>query len=254
MPRSWRNAGLAVTEFQAYITRMLSKEKELISQGGLGSANLMSLLVKESEEAQQSDIGDVKARDNQSWMYDEFPRLKRCLAVMLESLRLYSPVAAVPKYTGDRSQPLDINGRNHVIPPGTLVMLNIFAMHTNPRYWGKDSLTWRPSRWIIDDTTSRSGNGGARFDDEKLLDPRKGTYFPWSGGARVCIGKKFSQVEFVAVMATLFFNHRVQPIAAKSETQDLARKRIMRIVEDSLLRMTLQVRRPSLAAVSWVKV
>lgn len=87
-----------------------------------------------------------------------------------------------------------------------------------------------------------------------LLEPEKGTYFPWSGGARVCVGKKFSQVEFVAVMAALFFKHRVYPVAEARESKEEARRRIVRIVDDSLLRMTLQVRKPSLAAVAWKEV
>lgn len=40
----------------------------------------------------------------------------------MESLGLYSPVVAVPKYTTDRSQPININGQAHFIPPNTLVM------------------------------------------------------------------------------------------------------------------------------------
>ncbi len=172
----------------------------------------------------------------------------------MEALRLYSPVVALPKYTNDRSQSISINGRVHLIPPDTLVMLNISAMHTNPRYWGEDSLTWRPSRWIVAHSVGASPNAHRQFEQEMLLEPEKGTYFPWSGGARVCVGKKFSQVEFVAVMAALFFKHRVYPVAEARESKEEARRRIVRIVDDSLLRMTLQVRKPSLAAVAWKEV
>lgn len=172
----------------------------------------------------------------------------------MESLRLYSPVVAIPKYTNDRSQSININGQAHLIPPDTLVMLNIFAMHTNPRYWGKDSLTWRPSRWIVGHSVEASHNAERQSEQETLLEPEKGTYFPWSGGARVCVGTKFSQVEFVAVMAALFFKHRVYPVAGAGESKEQARQRVVRIVDDSLLRMTLQVRNPSLAAVAWKEV
>jgi cytochrome P450 len=172
----------------------------------------------------------------------------------MESLRLYSPVVAIPKYTNDRSQSININGQAHLIPSDTLVMLNIFAMHTNPRYWGKDSLTWRPSRWIVGHSVEASPNAERQSAQEALLEPEKGTYFPWSGGARVCVGKKFSQVEFVAVMAALFFKHRVYHVAGAGESKEQARQRVVKIVEDSLLRMTLQVRNPSLAAVAWKEV
>ncbi len=68
------------------------------------------------------------------------------------------------------------------------------------------------------------------------------------------MGKKFSQVEFVAVMAALFCRHRVRPVAGAGEDVESARQRVARIVDDSLLRMTLQVRNPRLAAVSWEEV
>lgn len=172
----------------------------------------------------------------------------------LESLRLYSPVAAVPKYTNNHSQLININGQAHLIPPETLVMLNIFAMRTNPRYWGEDSLIWRPSRWIVGNSIEAGANTARQLERETLLEPEKGTFFPWSGRARVCVGKKFSQVEFVAVIASLFFKHGVCPVAEAGESAEQARQRVVKIVEDSLLRMTLQVRNPSLAAVSWKEV
>jgi cytochrome P450 len=133
-------------------------------------------------------------------------------------------------------------------------MLNIFAMHTNPRYWGEDSLIWRPSRWLLGNSVKAGADTERQLEQETLFEPKKGTYFPWSGGARVCVGKKFSQVEFVAVVASLFFKHRVYPVAGARETIEQARLRVVKIVEDSLLRMTLQVRNPDLAAVSWKEI
>ncbi|KAL9596408.1 MAG: hypothetical protein Q9179_004620 [Wetmoreana sp. 5 TL-2023] len=189
----------------------------------------------------------------QAWTYDKFPKLKRCLAVMLETLRLYNPVVAVPKYTDDRAQTIYIDGSAYVIPPKTLVMLNICAMHTNPRYWGEDSLNWRPSRWITTSLCDQKSGPQEPIEQETLFEPRKGTYLPWSGGARVCVGKKFSQVEFVAVMAVLFQKHRVEPVMETGESVEKARRRVVGVIEDSLLRMTLQVRDPTLAAISWKK-
>lgn len=130
-------------------------------------------------------------------------------------------------------------------------MLNTFAVHTNPRYWGNDSMIWRPSRWIISSSPTTNASANNLLKQETLLEPEKGVYFPWSSGARACVGKKFSQVEFVAVMATLFSRHRVHPVVRAGESSKTARQRVTDIIEDSLLRMTLQVRNPSLASVSW---
>jgi len=40
--------------------------------------------------------------------------------------------------------------------------------------------------------------------------PPKGTFLPFSDGARACSGKKFATVEFIAVMFTLLREHRVE--------------------------------------------
>ncbi|KAL9625277.1 MAG: hypothetical protein Q9160_000679 [Pyrenula sp. 1 TL-2023] len=76
------------------------------------------------------------------------------------------------------------------------------------------------------------------------LDERRdkgGTYFPWSDGPQFCPGKKFAQVEFVAVLATLFRDHRVKPALNKGESEANGRKRALGVCEDSehvlLLRM-----------------
>jgi cytochrome P450 len=115
-------------------------------------------------------------------------------------------------------------------------------MHTHPRYWGEDSLEWKPQRWI-------SGSGS--LESEELLKPLKGTYFPWSEGIRNCPGKKFAQVEFVATLATLLKNHVAEPVAKRGESLNDARRRTMAVVEDSGLQLLLQMRDPRSVAVSW---
>ncbi|SLM38548.1 hypothetical protein LPUS_08801 [Lasallia pustulata] len=196
---------------------------------------------------------------SETWEYSLFPRLKRCLTVMLETLRLYPSVGSIPKYTNDRAQSLNINGEVHIIPPKTLVFLNSFAMHKMPRYWGSDSLVWRPSRWILPSCPGTVSNGaslssGIIFDKETLLEPKKGTFMPWSDGPRVCPGKKFAQVEFVAVLSTLLRNHRVRPVARDGEKEEDAQQRILDVVADSGIHFTLQMRHPTRVTVSWVSV
>lgn len=42
-----------------------------------------------------------------------------------------------------------------------------------------------------------------------VFKPARGTYLPFSEGARACAGKKFATVEFVAVLVTLLRDHRL---------------------------------------------
>lgn len=162
-----------------------------------------------------------------------------------ETLRLYNPIPGVPKYTGQHATTLEINGRTHVISADTLVQPSLQAMHTHPRHWGPDSLSWRPQRWIS------SGSAGRGLEAEMLVVPQRGTYFPWSEGAQNCPGKRFAQVEFVAVLAALFRNHVAEPVPRPGESDQAARQRTLREVEDSSVRLLLQMRHPDSVAVRW---
>ncbi|MCJ1310452.1 hypothetical protein MMC25_004116, partial [Agyrium rufum] len=153
---------------------------------------------------------------------DTFPKMKRCLAVMLETLRLYPPGIAIPKTTGASPQTILIGNRTYVIPRRTYVTVDTMSLHTNTDHWGLDAHVWRPNRWLVGGEPQHAvesqahvvspSNCKVQKDTETLLEPRKGVYVPWSDGPRVCPGRRFSQVEFVAAMAVLFQRgRRVQP-------------------------------------------
>lgn len=103
------------------------------------------------------------------------------------------------------------------------------STHTDPSAWGSDSLTWRPSRWIQAGISNEAGN---KIDNEALIAPRRGTFLSWSDGARDCPGRKFSQVEAVATIATLFKDWRVDPVTNPGESLEVARERVLRFVEE----------------------
>lgn len=123
------------------------------------------------------------------------------------------------------------------------------AVHTHPRYWGADSLSWRPARWMVLNPLG----GKAGLDAESLFTPVQGTYFPWSDGQRNCPGKKFAQVEFVAVIANLFRGHRVLPERLAGESEEQARRRVLEIVDDSAVKMLLQMKDPARVGVRWTR-
>lgn len=125
------------------------------------------------------------------------------------------------------------------------------ALQTHPRYWGQDSLTWRPARWIIGSPHDSGGHPGARLAQESLLVPEKVTYIPWSESARSCPGKKFAQVEFVATMAALIPNLRAEPVSKAGKTPAAARKRVLEVVEDSNVELLLQMQNPDSVSVKW---
>ena len=125
------------------------------------------------------------------------------------------------------------------------------ALQTHPRYWGQDSLTWRPNRWIVPSLEHVKAGSGCPFAQESLLRPEKGTFIAWSEGARSCPGKKFAQVEFVATMAALFRRFRAEPVPKKGETPTAARKRVLDVIKNSNVELLLQMRDPDSISVKW---
>lgn len=203
--------------------------------------------------------------DISSWKYDSFPRLNRCLAVLVcfmhvppadalriliinkyETLRLYNPLLSIIKGTQNHATDLTIDGKSYIIPPNTRIILNLNAVHTHPRYWGDDSLEWKPSRWI----RASKGNSLA-IDQEYIFTPPRGAFMGWSDGKRACPGKKFGQVEHAAVMAALFRNHRVGPAKLEGEDMDQARKRAADCIADSGMRLLFQMLPPESVALIW---
>jgi hypothetical protein len=69
----------------------------------------------------------------------------------------------------------------------------------------------------------------------------------------VCPGKKFSQVEFVAVISTLLKDYRLKPLARGGETEAEASSTLLAVVEDSFNVITPKMRRPEDAGVVFVK-
>ncbi|OOG00095.1 hypothetical protein ASPCADRAFT_161615 [Aspergillus carbonarius ITEM 5010] len=161
-----------------------------------------------------------------------FPKLNRCKAIMLETLRLFPPIPLLPKRTNDQSQPLQIGERTVMIPPNVLVYPCVLPMHLHPQHW-EDPLTWKPSRWVTSATT---------FKDEQLITPQRCTYFPWSDGPQNCPGNKFSQVEFVAVVASIIREHRIRAVPEPGETSEDTRARVLATTRDVDMQLLLRMK------------
>jgi len=85
------------------------------------------------------------------------------------------------------------------------------------------------------------------------MDPAKGTYFPWSEGVRICPGRKFAQVEFVAVISQLFQKYRVQVVSNDNEGQAETSTRVWTAVNDFSMRVFLQMKDPKAISLRLLK-
>jgi cytochrome P450 len=121
-----------------------------------------------------------------------------------------------------------------VIPPLSGISPSVLASHTHPDYW-PEPLSWKPSRWVVSDS-----NGSA----ESLSTPPQGRFYPWSDGPQACLGVKFSQVEFVAVVACLLREKQLLIVPNARESRDDMLKRVRKVTEDCDFQMLLRMKHP----------
>ena len=109
----------------------------------------------------------------------EFQYVKQ---VIEEGMRLYPPVWSV----GRRAIADDELG-GYKIEKGTNVLVPIIFMHRNERYW-ENALEFMPER----------------FAPERRHSIDRFVYFPFGGGARVCIGNNFAMLEMQIILINLY--------------------------------------------------
>ena len=135
--------------------------------------------------AQHPVVWDKLAEEVQSVLsdrpptYADLPRLRYTEQVLKESMRLYPPAWALGREVIQNCQVGD-----YVLKRGALVYVSQWAMHRDPRFFDAPE-QFCPERWQ---------------DNLEQRLPR-GVYFPFGAGPRVCIGKAFSVMESVLILA-----------------------------------------------------
>ncbi|KAM0459388.1 hypothetical protein ACHAPV_005575 [Trichoderma viride] len=185
----------------------------------------------------QQDIDNItQGQDPKDWDYESLvnPMTASMIgAAMNETMRLMSPVVVIPKTTYS-DQPLVMDGNKYVIPKDTGISLVTISAHVNPRYWptrpskvtpGKSNiLDYVPERWFqsMDKDSSAGSEDVAGADSEdfggfqgsdinaQLFRPERGSYVPFSDGARSCLGRRIAVVEMMAALAVIFRSYSVE--------------------------------------------
>lgn len=162
---------------------------------------------------------------------------------------MFPPIATIPKWTGTEPQTLAFNNRTYTLPAYTGINLNCSGLHYNPKYWGPTAAHFDPSRWDPSNTTSFIYNDTIHQNESRvdhnypqLNTPIRGSFLPFSDGYRSCLGRKFAEVEFVAVLATVFRGYSVQLEVGEGEMEVDARRRVEGIVGRSANENSLGMR------------
>ncbi|CAL1684726.1 unnamed protein product [Lasius platythorax] len=141
-------------------------------------------------------------------LLQNLPYLSRCLK---EVLRLYPPAYAISRVTSE-----DIKLPSYLIPAGTILILNIYAVHRDPNFW--------PNADVFDPN---------RFLPEKCQNRHPYSYIPFSAGSRNCIGQRYARMQLKAFIAPLIHNFYLEPIDYLKD---------LRIKPDLMLRPTHPIR------------
>ncbi len=111
----------------------------------------------------------------------DLPQLRYAEMVLAEALRLYPPAWAI-----GRKALGDFTLGDFQIPAGSICIVSPFVVQRDER-WFPDPDKFDPERWTPEAREARP----------------KFSYFPFGGGARVCIGERFAWMEGVIVMAAI---------------------------------------------------
>lgn len=168
--------------------------------------------------------------------YDEtYPKLVRCLAMMHETLRHKSPA---PVMLREPSAPTLIPTSattSMTVTPGAWVSGHFYGVHLSP-HWGEYVEEFNPKRFI---TVNKDGK------ESLAAPPGDAVFMGWVFGQRMCAGKKFSQVEFVGVVAQLLSTYRVEMVKeSPSETEEEARTRMLGVLAEKYFVIGAQLKRP----------
>ncbi|GJJ08151.1 hypothetical protein Clacol_002359 [Clathrus columnatus] len=125
--------------------------------------------------------------------YEKLNSFTYVLAVLYESLRLFPMVTMLVREIADdvtfSKQKSDGTIEQVPVTKDNLVILDIAALHYNPKYW-TDPEKFDPTRFL--------GNYN------------KDAYLPFSGGMRACIGRRFAEVEGIAILVMLLSRYKVE--------------------------------------------
>ena len=126
---------------------------------------------------------------------DDLPRLSYSGMVLAESIRLYPPTWIFIRMTLQE----DKLPSGATIPAGSKLYLCPYVMHRHPRYFPDPE----------------------RFDPERFTETAKKerpqfAYFPFGGGARVCIGEHFAKMEGILVLTSIAQHFRLSLVPGQT--------------------------------------
>ncbi len=149
------------------------------------TANAMSFafyLLAKHPEARQRVADEYRTLAKEGIIdYKDLPKLDYTTRVVKEAMRLYPPAWGILRETLQ-----DTIIGEYMIKKGDNIVVAPYAMHRDPSYW-----------------TNPEAFDPDRFLPENIKKQHKYTYFPFGGGARMCIGTNFAMMEMQILLGLI---------------------------------------------------
>lgn len=134
------------------------------------------------------EITDILGQQEPSFSWDLYEELDYAGQVVDESMRIYPPVPLFGREAIDDDQI-----GNYEVPAGTSLMLSQYIIHRDPEIW-EDPMEFDPER----------------FAGDNPEDKHRFSYFPFGGGARMCIGKELALLEARIILSLVVNEFRLE--------------------------------------------
>lgn len=120
---------------------------------------------------------------------EDIVKLDYAKSVFAETLRIYSVIPHCTRHAIKDVEFKDENGKKHIIPAGTEVMVPFCILNRDTDTWG-EALRFDPRRF------EKLNIGGTTMDKTR-------GYFPFAGGFRKCIGASLALIEGTVMLSLL---------------------------------------------------
>ncbi|KAF7901418.1 hypothetical protein EAF00_003639 [Botryotinia globosa] len=274
LPRGSQQVGWAINSFHNYMASQVAAERRLIQNGESGNGNLVSNLVRASNESHSTSLdpgedGKLKPLTNAEILGNIFVfnfaghdttaiSLSYAMLLLVANPQTQGWVHdEIEYYVGGRDpKTLAYSELFPKLKRSLAVLLEPLRLYNPlpgiPKYTGSkstdlvvDDQTYHiPANYLVVPHLQTLHTHPRHWGKRKSIYPPKGTYFPWSEGIRNCPGKRFAQVEVVATLTAHFRSHAAEPVPNKGESLDAARKRTLDTAKDSNVELLLKMAHP----------
>lgn len=185
---------------------------------GTASAHCILFLAlhPEIQEKAYQEIITAFPSENFDITHQSLSELVQVERIMKESLRLSPTVHAIARQATEDFQLTS----GEIITKGSIIVINIYALHRRIDLWGEDAHTFNPER----------------FSPEKFSEKQQQSYIPFSAGKRNCIGYRYALVSFKIMLVKLLRNFKFSTSLQADEIQ-FNRQIALKLVGKHLVRI-----------------